>query len=76
MVFIDNSITFETVSNKEVAYEGGKLIGDFLNLTSDFDVSKLTEVIPKFHDMSFRFSQFEDALKIASKKDWKKLKNI
>ena len=66
MVFIDNSITFETVSNKEVAYEGGKLIGDFLNLTSDFDASKLTEVIPKFHDMSFRFSQFEDALKVAS----------
>jgi len=66
MVFIDNSITFETVSNKDVAYEGGKLIGDFLNLTSDFDASKLTEVIPKFHDMSFRFSQFEDALKVAS----------
>ncbi|GGK47876.1 MULTISPECIES: phosphotransferase enzyme family protein [Flavobacteriaceae] len=66
MVFIDNSITFETVSNKEVAYEGGKLIGDFLNLTSDFDAKKLIEVIPKFHDMSFRFSQFEDALKVAS----------
>ena len=66
MVYIDNSVTFETVHNKEVAYEGGKLFGDFLNLTSDFDASKLTEVIPKFHDMSFRFSQFEAALKVAS----------
>jgi len=66
MVYIDNSVTFETVNNKEVAYEGGKLIGDFLNLTSDFDASQLIDVIPKFHDVSFRFSQFEDALKIAS----------
>ncbi len=66
MVYIDNSITFETVPSADVAYEGGKLIGGFLNLTSDFDASKLTEVIPKFHDMPFRFSQFEDALKVAS----------
>jgi serine/threonine protein kinase len=74
MVYIDNSITFETVNNEEVAYEGGKLIGDFLNLTSDFEASKLTEVIPKFHDMSFRFSQFQDALKVASKERLKQAK--
>jgi len=66
MVYITNSITYETVKNEEIAYEGGKLIGNFLNLTSDFDASQLIEVIPKFHDMSFRFSQFEDSLKIAS----------
>tara|TARA_R110000868_G_scaffold138755_5_gene353129 strand:- start:11100 stop:12218 length:1119 start_codon:yes stop_codon:yes gene_type:complete len=66
MRFIDDSLTFETVKDEEIAYEGGKLIGDFLNLTSDFDASQLIEVIPKFHDMSFRFSQFEDATKVAS----------
>jgi len=66
MVYIPDSVTYETVKNEEIAFEGGKLIGDFLNLTSDFDASKLTEVIPKFHDMSFRFSQFEDSLKVAS----------
>ncbi len=67
MIYIDNSITFETVNNEEIAYEGGKLFGDFLNLTSDFDVSKLTEVIPKFHDMSFRYSQFKLALQSTTK---------
>ena len=67
MVFISDSVTHDIVTNEEVAYEGGKLAGDFLNLTSDFDASVLTEVIPKFHDMSFRFWQFEDALKSASK---------
>lgn len=66
MYFINKSVTFETVKSKEIAYEGGRLIGQFLTLTSDFDASKLTEVIPKFHDMSFRYSQFEDALKVAS----------
>ncbi len=67
MVYIAESITHETVQSAEIAFEGGKLIGDFLNLTSDFDASQLTEVIPKFHDMSFRFSQFEDSLGSASK---------
>ncbi|UOB16052.1 phosphotransferase enzyme family protein [Abyssalbus ytuae] len=67
MYFIDKSVTHETVKSEEIAYEGGKLMGKFLTLTEDFDVSKLVEVIPKFHDMSFRFLQFKDALKVASK---------
>jgi hypothetical protein len=66
-VFVDNSVTFETVLEEEIAYEGGKLFGDFLNFTSDFDASKLVEVIPNFHDMSFRYMQFEEALNNASK---------
>jgi len=66
MYFIDNSVTYETVNNDEVAYEGGKLFGEFLNLTSDFEAKELIDVIPRFHDMSFRYSQFDDALKVAS----------
>lgn len=67
MYYIDNSYTYETVKDEEIAFEGGKLFGEFLNLTHDFPVSKLTEVIPKFHDMSFRYAQFESALNSASK---------
>ncbi|ALJ06114.1 phosphotransferase [Pseudalgibacter alginicilyticus] len=66
-IFIDNTLTIDTVKDEEVAYEGGKLFGEFLNLTSDFDVAKLTEVIPKFHDMSFRYAQFNSALQSAPK---------
>lgn len=75
MHFIEGSVTHESVKNEEIAYEGGKLFGDFLNLTSDFDVSKLVEVIPKFHDMSFRYSEFEDALKSASEEQLAVAKN-
>ena len=48
-----------------MAYEGGKLFGEFIHLTQDFDPSDLVEVIPRFHDMSFRFEQFEEALQNA-----------
>ncbi|MEE9406480.1 MAG: phosphotransferase [Polaribacter sp.] len=58
MIFIDHSITHEIVKNPEIAYEGGKLLGDFLNLTSDFDSSLLIDVIPNFHDMSSRYKQY------------------
>ena len=64
-VYIEHSQTFETVSDRKVAYEGGKLFGEFIHLTSDFDPSELIEVISRFHDMSFRFEQFDQALKYA-----------
>lgn len=64
--FIDDSVTFERVNNDEIAYEGGKLFGEFLNHTSDFKVDNLVEVIPNFHDMSFRYKQFDDAMESAT----------
>lgn len=67
MVFIDDSITYEIAKNKEIAYEGGKLLGDFLNQTADFDSSQLIDVIPNFHDMSFRFKQHAAAIQSAPK---------
>ncbi len=66
MLYIDQSKTFEIVTDKKISYEGGELFGEFLNMTSDFDATQLVEVLPKFHDMSFRFSQFEDAKKNAT----------
>ena len=68
MVFIEGSQTFEVVEKVEIAYEAGKLFGTFLHLTSDFNTSKLIEVIPNFHSMSFRYQQFEAAFTKASKK--------
>ncbi|MFV0541212.1 MAG: phosphotransferase enzyme family protein [Aestuariibaculum sp.] len=64
--FINKSITHETVTSKAVAYQGGKLLGKFLTITDDFDATKLHEVIPNFHNMSFRYSEFDEALKSAS----------
>ena len=65
MIFIDDSITYEIVVNEEIAYEGGKLLGEFLNHTSDFDSSQLIDVIPNFHDMSFRYKQYASSIQSA-----------
>ncbi|MFT4534321.1 MAG: hypothetical protein ACI9P5_001679 [Saprospiraceae bacterium] len=67
MVFIDDSITYEIVKSEEIAYQGGKLLGEFLNLTSDFDSSQLIDVIPHFHNMSFRYKQYTYAVQSAPK---------
>lgn len=75
MQFIDKSVTHETVPNEDIAYEGGRLLGQFLTLTEDFDASTLTEVIPNFHDMSFRYWEFDEALRLASSERKEKAKS-
>lgn len=72
MAFIEGGITYEIVKNETIAYEGGKLLGDFLNQTADFDSSELINVIPNFHDMSFRFKQHASSIQSASKDKLKK----
>jgi len=67
MLFVDDSKTFEIAPNKIVAFEAGKLFGDFLNATANFDASLLFETISGFHNMIFRYQQFDEALKNASK---------
>ena len=65
-VNIHGCITYERVISNKVAFEAGRLFGEFLYLTRNFDASKLAEIIPDFHKMSFRFVQFDRALESAS----------
>ncbi|SHF70116.1 Phosphotransferase enzyme family protein [Salegentibacter echinorum] len=73
--FIDDSKVFDTVTEREVAYEGGKLFGDFIKATDDFDSALLTEVLPGFHDMKNRLGQFEEARSQASEERLAKAKS-
>lgn len=65
-LFIEGSKIFEKVTNAEIAYEGGKLYGDFLNLANGINTEIIVDIIPNFHEMSFRFEQFDEALKSAN----------
>lgn len=65
-LFIEGSKTFEKVENIEIAYEGGKLYGTFLNLAEGFDTKEIIDIIPNFHEMSFRYEQFYQAVENAS----------
>lgn len=66
MNFIPDSKVLEKTENKEQAFEAGKAFGHFIAQLDDFNASDLYEIIPDFHKMSFRFSQFDQALKNAS----------
>lgn len=60
--FIENSVSFDTLSDPEQAFEAAVQFGRLNKLLADFDASQLQETIPGFHDLGLRFQQFKDAL--------------
>ena len=60
--FIENTVTYQTVMDKEVFKNSGKAFGEFQNYLAEFDASKLTETIKRFHDTPKRFADFKAAL--------------
>jgi len=66
MEYIPNSKTIERAENNKQVFEAGKLFGNFIASTSTLSINEITETLPKFHSVPFRFSQFEEALKQAS----------
>ena len=60
--YIKNTVTYQTVENKETFRRVGFAFGDFQNKLSDFDASVLVETIPRFHDTPKRFRDFKAAL--------------
>ncbi len=61
--FIDNVKTFQKINNNKQAFLLGKAVGNFQQQLSDFDGSELYETIENFHNMSFRYTQLEKAIK-------------
>jgi hypothetical protein len=49
-LFIDRQQTFDRVPSAELALEGGKVYGAFLNSLADLPGPPLHEIIPGFHD--------------------------
>lgn len=60
--FIENTVSFQTVTDKQVFYNSGKAFGKFQNYLSHFDASVLVEVIPHFHDTPKRMQDFVAAV--------------
>ncbi len=61
--FVQGSHTINVVSTAEQAWEAAGQFGKFTTLLAGFDVKKLYLTLPDFHNLSFRYRQFEDALK-------------
>jgi hypothetical protein len=49
--------------NHEIAFEGARMFGQFINELSDLDPNNIVDTIPRFHDINFRMENFEIAVK-------------
>ena len=60
-VFIEGSVTYEKADTPELARKGGQGIGKFQSYLADF-TTPLSETIKGFHNIRWRFQQWEEAL--------------
>lgn len=61
-LFIDGSVTLQSVDSAKVAEAGGRGIGRFHRMLADFR-EPLAPSIPGFHNLRLRFSQWDAAVK-------------
>lgn len=60
--YIQNNRHFETANQEVQLRQSAEAFGLYANLLSPIDSSRIQPVIPQFHDLSFRWTQFEEAL--------------
>lgn len=60
--FIEDTVTYQRVDSADVFRNSGKAFGEFQNYLAEFDASKLTEIIARFHDTPKRVQDFIMAL--------------
>lgn len=61
VLFIEDTIAFQAADSPELAFQGGKGIGEFQAMLSDMK-APLANILPGFHDMRYRFRQWDDIL--------------
>jgi thiamine kinase-like enzyme len=74
-IFIEDSTTYLKTPNSQIAFEAGKATGLFLEDTTNFDVTLLADILPDFHSITNRYSQFNDALRNAPKSAIEKIQD-
>lgn len=60
--FVAEGIAFDTLSDPKQAYEAARKFGELSKLLHGIALDNFRETIPQFHDLSLRFTQFEQAL--------------
>lgn len=73
--FVSNSKSVDVIESKSQAFEAANAYASFLKNLSLLDTSSFYETIPQFHDLGFRYNQFEDAYAIAIEDRVKNAKN-
>ena len=60
-VFISYTIAYQSAKTPELAYQGGKGIGMFQSMVADLN-EPLTDILPGFHNIRYRFNQWDKVL--------------
>ena len=60
--FVPNSRSFDSCNSPDEAYEAALQFGRFTSSFEGFDIRLLKPSIPGFHDLSFRWKQFNESL--------------
>ena len=60
--FIENTITYQKVSDAKVFENSGKAFGEFQLYLADYPVGDLNIVIPHFHNTIRRYDAFKEAI--------------
>jgi len=75
MTYIDRSVAHNTTTNTNVAFEAGRIIGQFHLLLKDCEIEDYVDTIPRFHDLDLRKSQFQMAQSTSDPKKKKTAKD-
>jgi thiamine kinase-like enzyme len=62
--FFKNTTSIENLSNAKQAEQAGLAFGSFVQASLNCEISNFKEPIPNFHSLPFRFSQFQEAIKL------------
>jgi len=60
-VFISDTVAYQSAKTPELAFQGGKGIGLFQSMVSDLK-EPLTDILPGFHNIRYRFNQWDTVL--------------
>jgi thiamine kinase-like enzyme len=60
-VFIGDTIAYNSAKTPELAFQGGKGIGMFQSMVADLN-EPLTDILPGFHNIRYRFNQWDAVL--------------
>ncbi len=67
MEYIPASVVHESLNDPGLAYQAGKVLGKFHNLTNNLNPEDFEIIIPGFNDLSFRMKEFETAMESADR---------
>jgi Ser/Thr protein kinase RdoA (MazF antagonist) len=63
--YIGSTFTIDQVATRQQAYDAAAEFARLCHHLDGADVSQFSETIPRFHDLSLRYDQFEEALQSA-----------